>query len=207
MENIFFGDSITAGSNSSYSFVSSFNDSLNCGISGTTIGEYSIYPVDGLSLLKRYNRIQALQTFNNVILEYGLNDVSAIMCGFTDLNKVIVSFVKVIDGIRQLTSSNIYFLSVSNNDDIINEYSKLQCEYLKNDYFKGYDFEFPVSLYAKLYKDFISAVSKRVEVIPMIDDINFFHENAECIGSDNLHPNEKGHFIIAETIKKYNPYI
>ena len=79
----------------------------------------------------------------------------------------------------------------------------LQCEYLKNDYFKGYSFNFPVSLCTQYYEQIIHAVSKRVEVIPMIENIHFFDENAECIGSDGLHPNAKGHGLIAENIKKY----
>lgn len=203
---IFFGDSITEGANSEQDFVGYLNNyttAYNVGISGTTIGEYSIYPVDGQSLSALYPKID-LSRYDEIFLEYGTNDVSAIMCGFTTLQKVIVSFVKAIDGIHQKNpSAKIRFLAISLDHNIILEHSKLQCAYLKEDYFKGYDFNFPVNLCASLYEQLIEDVQKRVEVIPMIEDIRFFSPEAECIGNDNLHPNEKGHIIIADTIKKY----
>ena len=207
MVNVFFGDSITEGSNCSISFVDYVNPVStfeNNGISGTTIGEYSIYPVDGNSLLSVYNKSELITKADMIFLEYGTNDVSAIMCGFTTLQTVIVSFIKALDGIRQLNPNSIItFLAISTDHDIINKHSELQCNYLKNDYFKGYDFQFPVSMCTSLYQQFIKAVSNRVKVIPMIDDISFYDENAECISDDNLHPNRKGHYTIAETIRKY----
>ena len=202
MENIYFGDSITEGSNSPCSFVNYIPgipiENKNLAVSGTTIGEYSIYPVDGNSLLSLYHR-KDLCYFNRIFLEYGINDVSAIMCGFATMQEVIISFVKAIDGIRQLNSfADINFLTISDKDDIIEEYARRQCEYLSNDYFKGYDFNFPVSKYAELYKTFISAVNKRSDnVISMIDDITFFDR---YMSSDKVHPNEKGHEVIAKKI-------
>lgn len=208
MINVFFGDSITEGSNCDISFADYFNPvsiTENNGISGTTIGEYSIYPVDGNSLLSVYNKPGGrITAADRIFLEYGTNDVSAIMCGFTSLQTVIVSFIKALDGIKQINPrAKITFLAISLDHDIIYKHSELQCNYLKNDYFKGYDFNFPVNLCTSYYQQLIQAVSKRIQVIPMIDDITFFDENAECISNDNLHPNRKGHYIIAENIKKY----
>lgn len=206
MNSIFFGDSITEGCNSDCNFTQYLGiptNNRNLAVSGTTIGEYSIYPVDGSSLSSIYPKVDDLYMYTRVFLEYGINDVSAIMCGFTDIEKVIISFVKAIDGIKQKTKADIKFLSLSTNDDIIYKYAELQCDYLSYDYFKGYDFTFPASVWADTYRKLIDAFSKRVDIIPMINDIKFFHENAECIGNDNLHPNEKGHYIIAETIDKY----
>ena len=204
MSSIFFGDSITEGSNSEIRFTDLFDEAVvNKGVSGTTIGEYSIYPVDGNSLLRLYDCPEILMA-DKIFLEYGTNDVSAIMCGFTTLQTVIVSFIKALDGIQQLNpNASINFLAISLDNYIITKHAELQCNYLKHDYFKGYDFNFPVSVCTKYYKEFIDAVSKRIKVIPIIDDIKFFAYESECISSDNLHPNEKGHYIISETIKKY----
>lgn len=207
MSTIFFGDSITEGVNSKSSFTKEFNDAINMGISGTTIGEYSIYPVDGLSLLQVYDCYK-LRKASRVFLEYGCNDVASVMCGFTSLNNVIISFVKALDGIRQINgSAEIYFLSIADNADIIREYANYQCDYLKNDYFKGYDFVFPASKWAEIYIAFIEAVKKRIPVIPMIDDTEFL---SHYLSDDKLHPNELGHGIIGATIGKklvFTPYM
>ena len=209
---IFFGDSITEGANSTIDFVEYLsrgrstpgvmNATYNVAVSGTTIGEYSIYPVDGNSLSALYPKTD-LKNFDTIFLEYGVNDVSSIMCGFTTLDKVIISFVKAIDGIKQCTDADIKFLALSTDYGIINKYAQLQCDYLSNDYFKGYKFQFPPNIWASNYEKLIRAVSKRVDVIPMIEDVKFFDKNAETISVDNLHPNSKGHYIIAENISKY----
>ena len=126
------------------------------------------------------------------------------MCGFTTLQNVIISFVKAIDGIKQLNDwSKLYFLSISNNESVVVEYAKLQCDYLSNDYFKGYNFNFPWYIWSENYLNLIEAVRKRVDVIPMIESETFFDKNSCCLGIDNLHPTEKGHKLIAENIKKY----
>jgi lysophospholipase L1-like esterase len=200
-ETIFFGDSITEGRNCTVQFTDYF-DSYNKGVGGTTIGEYSIYPVDGYSLASLYIKNKDyIRVCDNIYLEYGINDVSSIMCGFTDLGKVIVSFVKVLDGIKQINKhANIRFLTISNNPDIIDEYASYQCRYLSDDYFKGYDFNFPKLKWADLYIRMMLAVGKRVPLIPMIDDIDFF---SKYLSEDKLHPNVAGHKVIAYNIKKY----
>ena len=87
-----------------------------------------------------------------IFIEYGSNDVSAIMCGFTTFQTAIVSFVKALDGIRQLNPKvEIKFLTISLDHKIIYKHSKLQCDYLSNEYFKGFDFKFPVGKCCDLY--------------------------------------------------------
>lgn len=206
MSFVFLGDSITAGSSSSFSFTECIDpeyDIFNFGISGTTVGEYSIYPVDGYSLLATYDKIAELRMADKIFLEYGCNDVAAIMCGFTTLQTAIISFVKAVDGIRQLNNeAEICFLSIAEPYSIIiSEYAKYQVEYLRNDYFKGYDFTFPVNMWASNYSDFALGASKRCDkVIPMIEDYRFFDKH---LAGDKLHPNETGHKVIAQTIQKY----
>ena len=208
MSVIFFGDSITEGSNSPISFVDTLRmegyDCINRGISGTTIGEYSIYPVDGYSLSKLYPNDESLGTVDSIVLEYGINDVSSIMCGFTTFDVAIISFVKALDGINQINGhAKKIFLSISNDEEVIDEMARRQCDYLSNDYFDGYDFSFPFTRWADIYIRMIKEIGKRIEVVPMIDNIKFFDYNAECISDDYIHPNYKGHIEIAFNIMKY----
>ena len=198
-----FGDSLLEGSNSKTRFMDYLIDDkteiINHGISGTTIGEYSIYPVDGNSLLSIYNKDDKIKDADTIILEYGSNDISALMCDFITFDKIMISFVKALDGIRQLNpKANIKFLSVTDDPNVLLKYSELQCLYLEEEYFMNYNFKFPVSMYADRYRYFIDAVSKSVPVIPMIYTVDFMDK---YIGSDNLHPNEDGHRLIAANIQ------
>lgn len=204
MSIIFFGDSITEGSNSDKKFTDYFNEAVvNKGVSGTTIGEYSIYPVDGYSLLRLYD-CPEIRMADKIVLEYGINDTSAIMCDFVDTNKVLLNFIKVLDGIKQCNPhADIIFLALSGDMDIVYKYAKLQCEYLSNDYFKKFSFNFPATSWCNTYIELIKLIKETVKVVPMITDYRFFDYNAECMSDDNVHPNEKGHYLISETIKKY----
>lgn len=197
--NIFFGDSFTSGETCEEgSFTCRIGGSENLGVSGTTIGEYSIYPVDGASLLAQINSYpDYIKLANTIYLEYGINDVSAILCGFTTLQTVIISFVKAIDWIKQINPlANIVFLSLSNDSDIIKMFAKSQCDYLSNDYFKGYNFQIPSTLWQDNYEKLIEAVSKRVKVKYMFKTIDWDRE----IGEDGLHPNDEGNEHIAKNL-------
>lgn len=197
--NIFFGDSFTAGEMCEEgSFADRIGNSENFGVSGTTIGEYSIYPVDTYSLLSKISDCEYfIRHANNIYLEYGINDVSAILCGFTTVQTVIISFVKAIDWIKQINpTANIIFLSLSKDSNIITLFAKSQCEYLSNDYFKGYNFQIPYTLWKDIYEDLIRQVSKRVKVKPMFDTIDWDKE----IGEDGLHPNDLGYEHITKNL-------
>lgn len=202
--NIFFGNSFTEGEgNCGISFVDYLDKNCrNLGVSGTTMGSYSIYPVDGYCLLERLHHFTKLiRDADNVFLEYGINDVASLMCDFATMVQVKVAFIKAIDYIKQVNPRcNIYFLSVSENSNIIKQYAELQCDYLANDYFNGYDFIFPASRWYSLYTEIIDAVKVKVEVIPMIDDILFFKS---FMSADKVHPNGNGYSRIAEKLNKY----
>lgn len=204
---VFLGDSFASGEgNQNISFVDYIKRKYpnltihNLGVSGTTIGEYSIYPVDGYSLLHRYKKTD-VEHADRIFLEYGINDISALMCGFTDIKKITVSLVKALDGIYQTNYANpeIFFLSISNDDDIIDLYAERQCRYLEREYFSRYDFKFPPTIWAENYKHFIDNVSKMIPVVPMITQQNFLFQ---YMSSDNIHPNDMGHQVIAENILK-----
>jgi len=208
---LFFGDSLLEGVNVEKTVVDYMNDlekachrKENLAVSGTTIGEYSIYPVDGSSLLSMYeldniNRMNVRKIF----LCYGSNDISAFMCGFITVKQIIVNFVKAVDGLRQYyPNAEIIFLSVSDYREVLNKYAVLQCNYLKTDYFKGYNFSFPASVYADnyaiLHDQIVNSMKQTgVKVVSMINEPSFFDK---YIGPDDLHPNDEGNKIIAENI-------
>ena len=200
---LFFGDSLTEGSNCEHSFTDYLPcewDVYNLSVSGTTIGEYSIYPVDGDSLLGQISKhTEGIKCASDIFIEYGSNDVSAVMCGFATIQTVIVSFVKAIDWIKQLNPDvTIHFLGIIDDAIIMNRAEKM-CDYLKNDYFKSFNFNFPVNIYVAYYKQIIDNISKVCDIITMFDAA-MLNDMDSYISDDNIHPNELGHKRIADNI-------
>ena len=200
---LFFGSSTTAGENSEVKFTDFLETKQvvkNLGIPGTTLGEYSIYPVDGNSLLSLIKKHEGLiKTCDEIVLEYGINDVTAIMCGFTTTRSVMVTFVKALDAIRQLNPTvDIKFLTISFDPDTIYEYSVKMCKYLSDIYFKGYDIDIYSPRWGRVYWDLFEQIFKKnLDCREMFKDKNEYLEN---LSSDNLHVNEVGHKIIAKNI-------
>lgn len=205
MSFLFFGDSLTEGDNCDTRFTEFLPDEWdvwNFGVSGTTIGEYSIYPVDGNSLLSQIGKNQDLIRYSShVFIEYGSNDVASIMCGFATVQTVTVSFIKAVDWIKQLNPDiSIYFLKFG-NPDLVRNHGKRMCDYLKNDYFKGFNFEFPVSVYELAYTQIVDNISKVCDIIEMFD-FQILKDIDKYISDDNIHPNMTGHKRIAANILK-----
>lgn len=201
MSRLFFGDSLTAGENARFSFVD-YSDfgGINLAVSGTTIGEYSIYPVDGNSLLSVIaSHEDTIKFADEIYIEYGCNDVSAIMCGFATVQTVTVALVKAIDWIRQLNKkAPIYFLALGEEgSNVLKLFAKGQCDYLENDYFGAFNFSFPASIYSEVYSQIINNASNLCDIIYMFDDKTF---KSEYISSDNMHPSTKGHRHIASLL-------
>ena len=203
---LFFGDSITEGDNCDCSYTDFLPPELdveNYAISGTTIGEYSIYPVDGHSLLSQISKYKRdISKADTIYIEYGANDVSAIMCGFATMQTVIVSLVKAIDWIRQLNSNaKIIFLQLG-NDKVIEQHSENMCDYLENDYFSAFNFKFPKTVYQHLYTEFIANVWKICNNVKNMFDDEMIENMSDYISDDNIHPNREGHKRIARNIMK-----
>ena len=199
---LFFGDSLTEGQNCDCSFTDFLAPKgdvvMNLGVSGTTIGEYSIYPVDGNSLLSMIGRhVDDIKQAKKIFIEYGSNDVSAIMCGFATVQTVIVSLVKALDWIRQINpDSKIYFLQFGDPLVVRNRATRM-CDYLQYDYFKQFKFTFPVSVYICTYNEIIDKVRKICDIITIFDAEMI---SDEYISDDGIHPNVKGHKRIAFNI-------
>lgn len=202
MYNVVFGDSIAAGENNGgVSFVEYLGGTnFNAGVSGTTIGEYSIYPVDGNSLLSLIGKnANLLKNCENVLIEYGCNDVASIMCGFATEQTVIVSLVKALDWIKQINPNcHVYFLALG-SDGVITEFAKNECNYLQYDYFGKFGFRFPVNKFAEIYKNLLNHIGKICDILYMFYDTV---ELSSCISSDGIHPNDLGHTTIAEKLNQ-----
>lgn len=202
MKNLFFGDSLTSGENNGgKSYVDYISNSEKVGVSGTTIGEYSIYPVDGNSLLSLIPRnIEKIKKAENIFLEYGINDSSSIITKYIEGYKVTMSFIKAIDYIKQINpKANIYLLSAHN---AILGFAKTQTKYLNDVYMKGYmehkfDAEEWAGAYAGLHH-FVFELSK----LKIIEMFNNEEEYLDTLDSDKLHPTDEGYQIIASNIKK-----
>ena len=201
MSILFFGDSLTEGSNSSTRYTDFLPPEwnvVNAAVSGTTIGEYSIYPVDGNSLLGLIGKYtQEIRNSDLIFIEYGSNDISAIMCGFATVQTVVVSFVKAVDWIKQINpKARIVFLTFGSKEIILDRARRMS-KYLEEEYFKSFNFKFPTSLYYDAYTKLMDNIGKVCDTIFMLPD-----ELVEdkYISDDGLHPNEKGHELIAKKL-------
>lgn len=201
---LFFGDSFTSAENNNFNgFVEKLNlkDYKNYGISGTCIGNYSLYPVENNNLIDLIsNKKEDIKKADTIFLEYGCNDISSIILGYTSLNNVLIDLIKCLDFIYQLNPlCKIYFLSMGDNLDI---FSYGQLNYLKNDYFKSIsniliqDFDKSISKWISLYNEFISCVKNT-----NINIIEFPRFNKDELDLDYIHPNDNGYNKITAIIK------
>lgn len=192
---LFFGDSLTSGENNNFiGFVEKLNNKelINYGVSGTCIGDYSLYPVQDTNLLQQlYKHSDELKKAKKIFLEYGSNDISSILCEYVSLNQVKIDFIKCIDFIKQINNQcDICFITLSKN--VVNM-AKGQCNYLNKDYLKTLSKKIKKDEWIRLYADFIVFISSIVKTIelPLFD-----------LDSDMIHPNDKGYEEIANVIKE-----
>jgi len=205
MKLVFYGDSLTSGENNNFiSFVDKLSemgyDVTKIGVSGTTIGEYSLYPVDGFSLLNQLREEEFIGS-DYVFLEYGLNDSAVVSVGKINTLIPLLELRKRIDFIRQKSpDTKIVFLSAGT---IYHAFAAAQEAYLYHDYLKDIKQFLPeccatvASTYeiickgAAAYCDYVCQMFKEGQYIsPILDD-------------DCLHPNDKGYKIIAENVSEF----
>lgn len=200
------GDSYTSGENNGFrSYVDHLNwegciiDSI--GISGTTMGEYSIYPVDGQSLLAQIKEnAQKIAEADEIFLEYGANDVTAIITGNTSYRQVLIAFVKAIDAIKQLNPlAKIRFLALSDNKNIIGSYASYQYKYLKEDYLKEYGVPGLVLDWTYYYSSLVEDIAKK---IPVLSITRSRQQIVKYMSEDGIHPTDEGYKEIARIISE-----
>lgn len=197
---LFFGDSLTSGENNNFiSFVDKLNlkNYTNYGVSGTTLGDYSLYPVGKNNLIDLIEEHQSeIKTADIIFLEYGCNDISSVEAGYTNLNTVIISLVKCIDYITQLNPKvQIYFISLGVTKNI---FSKGQVDYLNTCYLKNSDISIVNENWISTYMKFESIMSSIIKNHIVLSTKSL---SQDLLDMDNLHPNDKGYSLIAEEIK------
>ena len=203
---LFFGDSITSGENNNFNgFVEKLNNKecVNLGVSGTCLGDYSLYPVGKNNLIdlviKEKDKIKGADI---IFVEYGSNDISSVLLNYTNINNCLIELIKAVDSISQINdNARLYFVSLGENKK---RFAKGQVDYLKNDYFKNLDKALfndikEEDLYDKWLGDynffdfFVKKCIKNVIDLPLLDDSE--------IDKDNMHPNDKGYTKISKFIE------
>ncbi len=195
---VFLGDSLTSGeNNNNKSFVEYLNiDAINLGISGTCIGDYSLYPVGKSNLIDILQQnAESIQCTNYIFLEYGCNDVSSIVVKNTTLQKVKIELIKCLDYIHQINpTAEIYFITLGKCN--IKTFAQAQVNYLKNEYL-----HFPrISSHTWIltYKKFNKFINQICSNVVCLTDTKLCEDELD---TDKLHPNAVGYKRIACNIK------
>lgn len=206
MKVLFFGDSFTSGENNNFtSYVEKLelSDYVNYGVSGTTFGNYSIYPVGENDFLSQIHKHEIeIESADIICFEYGINDATSYMLGYVNKNQVILDIIKSLDYIKQLNpKAKLIYLQVSDLDNCLDEIYKAQVEYLEEEYLKDvYEVLSNKNDWKELIKTQNCILSGKVDKkIVLIDNKSFFDN---YIDIDKIHPNDKGYEIISNKIRK-----
>lgn len=204
---LFFGDSLTSGENNNFeSYADKFNlkYSWNFAISGTTIGNYSLYPVGETHLLKLLEvKDKSVRAADIIFLAYGANDITSAAIKYTSILNVLIDLNKSIDLIRQKNPDcKIYFILPSQNKKVVLSLAEANKNYLEN-YLYGVDIDKNfLKRWVDGYKEFYKYIVRHQfidDVFYMIGDENFM---VDRICSDRLHPDDKGYEIIKNNIEQ-----
>ena len=205
MRYLFIGDSFTEGQNNSgkgYAhYMNEYIDGevLIDGISGTTVGSYSIYPVNRYSLLSRLDRIDYKVSLADVIvLEFGINDISAVTAGNATYRQVLLAFISAIDAIRQLNpKASLYILHLG-GDDVIRAASRFNACYMNREYFSKYPVRVTERKWARLYRRLVRDLcSFSLWPVRMFRNAEEYTQHMDV---DRLHPNAAGYKIVARNV-------
>lgn len=205
---LFFGDSFTSAENNNYNgFVEKLNlenkgyHVVNYGVSGTTLAPYSLYPVgpnDLLALIREHE--EEIKNASVIFIEYGINDFASYITSHVRLYDIELAFTNCIDYLRQLnTECKIIYLVPSHNPKVIESIAESQVDYLEHDYLKLWRRVYSKEKFVFSFLDFIHCIEscEEIKVLDMITDEEFMNK---YICNDNIHPNDYGYQIIADTI-------
>lgn len=203
---LFFGDSIISAENNNFNgIVEKLNNKecINLGVSGTCIGNYSLYPVGNNNFIDLlYKEEKRIKDADTIFIEYGSNDISSVILNYTTINNVLIELNKILDFIKQVNPKvKIYFITLGKNKYT---FCSGQIDYLRNDYLKDIN-ELVFSnlsnrdLYSKwlenydLFEEYVKRMIKNVIELPFLDSFN--------LDKDNMHPNDLGYEKISKIIK------
>lgn len=203
---LFIGDSFTAGENNNgISYVRYLNkkyDSIQLGVPGSTIGEYSLYLPKGYSLLSQIEKHKdAIAKVDTIYLEYSINDISSLLANKISYQEILDTLDKAISILRQINpNAKIKYLVLSNDKEVISTYGKNHHEYLTKEFYPNQDIDHIKDMWSKYYIKLNEDIAKRLEIFPMILDIN---QLETYMVKNKMHPEEQGYRIIANNIDKY----
>jgi len=206
MNIVFIGDSLTSGENNNFRSYAHYykenhvDDNVYVfGVSGSCMGDYSIYPVKDNMYDTVYilcNESYIIQDADIIFLEYSINDTTSVATGYTDYTNVCISVVKTVDLIRQLNEDVKIFFIVPFTTDKIDDFARLHVEYLNKEYFNGYSFEVNYYDWIWSYVRIIKFLRSKFYMIYMSDYIDYF----DYIDTDNIHLNDNGYKRLAKYI-------
>lgn len=206
MKLLFIGNSFTAGENNNFvgyvQYLDKSYDSTPIGISGTTIGEYSLYLVDGFSLLLQIDKYkEEIVKAETIFLEYGINDISSMLGNKVPYHGILDTLDKAISALKQINpTAKIKFLVLSLDNEVIISYANNHHEYLTKDYYPNQDINHIKQMWADNYIKIIKDISNRLETIPMILDLNQLNK---YLAKNTMHPSKEGYKIIANNINSH----
>ena len=210
MRTTFFGDSLTAGECNDFRSFAKFyaedDKDIEKGIlaiSGTTIGEYSVYPVDGNSFLSvLYRNKDVVENSDVIVIEYGINDASSLFLGNVTLSQIVVAVAKALDYIKQVNpNAKVYWLKPIQDRALIEEFAKYHVKYLFEDYLTGFRKADDNSAlrWADDYEKIYHCISRQTRLIAGISEIPTLKD---LFASDNIHFNDEGHKKLARVLEE-----
>ena len=203
---LFVGDSFTAGENNNFisyvQYIDKSYDSTQIGVPGTTIGEYSLYSVDGFSLLSQIDKYKDdISKANTIFLEYGINDISSMLGNKVSYQEILDTLDKAISALNHINpNANIKFLVLSLDNEVIISYANNYHEYLTKDFYPDQDINHIKQMWTDNYIKLIKDVSNRLETIPMILNLN---QLKKYFAKNSMHPSKEGYKIIDNNINSY----
>lgn len=199
---LFAGDSLTEASNNegvSFADYTAVDGEVKViGVSGTTVDRYSLYPVNRYDLLSQINRhADTFAQADVIFIEYGLNDIAAVLAGNVTYRKVMLAFRRAIDALRQIAPKATLVYLYIGPVSVIKAASKLQVRYLREEYLKGLVKHFSARKWARLYTRLVNDVAKLVPTALMFCNAQEYVGNLD---KDKLHPNDYGYSLIGQNL-------
>lgn len=203
---LFIGDSFAAGENNNFisyvQYLDNDYDSTQIGVPGSTIGEYSLYSVDGFSLLSQIQRYKDdISKAGTIFLEYGINDISSMIGNKVSYQQILAALDKAIFVLNQINpNAKIKFLVLSLDNEVIISYANNHHEYLTKEFYPNQDIDYIKKMWADNYIKLIKDISNRLETIPIILDTN---QLKKYFAKNIMHPSKEGYKQIANNINSY----
>lgn len=210
MNVVFIGDSFTSGENNNYKSFAHYYKYLNIentvsilGVSGSCFGDYSIYPVQEccFSLLKQYSFIRSADL---IVIDFGINDTTAVTVGYVDLLKVYISIIRCMDLLKQL-NPDVKLLFIFPFSESFKAYIDTYLMYVYSDYFNNSItpiYEDKIQTFQNIYFRIVTFVKSMYEVVFMDQLINPF-DFMGYLDNDMIHLNDDGYKLLGNNLYLY----